>query len=159
MDTKLLRDAALILGLTLGLGAGANLIPARHLAWWGKGQQPPEINVDFRLTDAFTADTLRTSLPHVVVLDTRQPDQFAAGHVSGARRLSYTNLRAELTPEILAELRQADAVILYGEEDEGDIEQLLAQELRHLGVQTSYVIVGGFPAWQQGGLPVEGGVS
>jgi rhodanese-related sulfurtransferase len=159
VNRKLLRDALLILGLTLLLGTGANLVPSRHLAWWGQGQKPPEINVDFRFVDAFTADTLRTSLPHVVILDTREPDRFAAGHIPGARRISYGDLGKQLTPALLEELRRADSVLLCGDEDEGDVEQLLAQELRRRGVQTSNVVVGGFPAWQQGGLPVEGGQS
>jgi rhodanese-related sulfurtransferase len=154
---RLLVDALLILALTLILGTAANLVPARHLAWWGKGQEPPQANLDFRLIDPFTADTLRTSLPHVIVLDTRAPEKFFAGHIQGARRLSYSDLGQELTPTLLEELRKANAVILCGDEDVGDVEQLLAQELRRRGVQTSTVVVGGFPAWQQGGLPVEGG--
>jgi rhodanese-related sulfurtransferase len=156
VDKKLAREAAVILAAALLLGAAANLIPSRHLAWWGQGTRPPEASVDFRLIDPFTADQVRTSLPRVVVIDTRLPEQYLASHVMGAVRLSYTDLARELTPALLESLHKADAVILYGLDDDGDMEQLLAQELRRRDVQTSSIIIGGFPAWEQGGLPVEG---
>ena len=59
----LLRDAGLILVAVLVLGTAANLVPGRHLAWWGKGHEPPATGVDFQLIDAGSADSMRTS-PH-----------------------------------------------------------------------------------------------
>ena len=154
----LVRDAALILVAALVLGTAANLVRKERLAWWGKGSEPPKAGVDFQFIDAASADAVRTSLPHVVVLDDRGPSEFAAGHVPGARRINYTNL-AELTPALLAALRSADAVLVYGSGDETDVEQLLAQELHQRGVGRPYVVMGGFMAWQGGGLPVAGGES
>lgn len=152
---ELIRDAALLLGLALIIGAGANQLRPHRLAWWGEGQQPPMADVDYRLLDVGSVDALRTSLPKVVIVDTRQPDAVAAGRVPGAWHLDYTELAAQLTPERLLALKQADAVVLYGLADEGDIEQLLAQELHRRGLQPPYVMVGGFPAWQAAGLEVE----
>ncbi len=153
----LVRDAALIFAAALVLGSVANLLPGRHLAWWGKGIEPPMAGKDFRFIDAASADAVRTSLPRVIVLDTRSAVEFAAGHVQGARRISYTNIEAQLTPALIAELRAADAVLVYGAGDETDVEQLLAQELRRRGVPQPFVLMGGFMAWQGGGLAVEGG--
>lgn len=151
---EVIRDAALYLAATLVLGAAANLVPARHLAWWGQGQQPPREGVDFNLIDPTTADTLRTSLPHVVFLDTRTAVEYDGDHIPGAVRVSFTDLGRTLTPELERRLASADAVILYGASPETDIEQLTAQALRLRGVNPPYVMAGGFPAWQASGLEV-----
>lgn len=152
----LVRDAAILVVATLVLGAVANVTRTQRLAWWGQGSQPPQVDVDFRFLDVGSADALRTSLPRVLFLDTRPAEATASGRVPGAWSISYTNLAAGLTAERLAALGQADAVVLYGSGDEGDIEQLLAQELRRRGVRPPYVLVGGFPAWEAAGLPSEG---
>ena len=98
---------------------------------------------------------LRSSLPSVVVVDTRPPEEGATGRIPGAWHLDYTELASFLTADRLTALKQADAVILYGRADEGDIEQLLAQELHRRGVPPPYVMVGGFPAWEAAGFAVE----
>jgi len=154
---KLARDAALYLALTLLLGSAVNLVPKRHLAWWGKGHEPPLAGRDYDLIDPGSADLERTSLGEVVVLDTRSPAEFAAGHVPGAAPVSYTDLDRQWTAAFEARLKRANAVLLYGASDETDVEQLLAQELRRRGVPRPQVLAGGFGAWLQAGLPVEGG--
>lgn len=152
---ELLRDAALYLVAVVVLGTAANLIPGRHLAWWGKGYEPPRAGVDFQWLDVLSADTMRRALPRVVFLDTREATAFAGAHVAGARAISYTELKTELTPEFLAQLRSADAVVLYGETEEADVEQLLAQELYLRGLAAPYVLQGGFPAWHDKGFAEE----
>ncbi len=153
----LFRDTALYVVATLILGTAVNLLPGRHLAWWGKGHEPPQAGVDFNFLDPGSADAMRTALPRVIFLDTRSPAEFAAGHVPGAHEISYTDLQVQLTPERVTQLRSVDAVIVYGANEETDIEQLLAQELRHRGMPPPYVLAGGFAGWQGFGLPVDGG--
>jgi len=154
---RLARDAAGILAAVLLLGTASNLAPGRHLAWWGKGHEPPAAGKDYQLVDPGSADSIRASLPHVVFLDTRADAEFARGHVPGARPISYTDLSAQLTRARLDALRAADAVVVYGASEETDVEQLLAQELRERGLAPPYVLVGGYPAWEGAGLPVEQG--
>lgn len=155
----LVRDAILILGAVLILGTAANVVPRRHLAWWGKGHEPPRAGADFQFIDAGSANSIRTTLPRVVFLDTRSAAEFAGGHVPGAQPISYTDLRTQLTADRMAQLRAADAVIVYGSSEETDIEQLLAQELRGRGLAPPYVLLGGAPAWEGADLPLEQGGS
>ena len=151
---RLLRDASIYLAAVLVLGTSANLIPRRHLAWWGKGQEPPQAGADFTFVDPGSADTERTSLPRAVFLDTRSAAEFSEGHIPGAVRLSYTDLDLQWTPAFQARLRAADAVVIYGASEETDVEQLAAQELHQRGLPPPQVLAGGFPAWQAAGLPI-----
>jgi rhodanese-related sulfurtransferase len=156
VSRPLLRDVLLYLVAALVLGAAANLVPGRQLAWWGQGLQPPTAGVDFQWIDAFAADALRSALPDTVFVDTRTAEQHAHRRVPGAVRLAYTDLARELTPELEARLRGAGAVILYGASQETDVEQLLAQELHRRGLAPPHVLVSGFDAWLASGLATEG---
>lgn len=153
----LVRDTVLYIVATLIFGTAANVIPGRHLAWWGKGHEPPRASVDFNYLDPGSADAMRTALPRVVFLDSRSPAEFAAGHVPGAQSISYTDVQAQLTRERVSQLRSAGTVIVYGASEETDVEQLLAQELRRRGLPPPYLLIGGFIGWQASGLPVDGG--
>jgi rhodanese-related sulfurtransferase len=152
----LLRDAFFYLIAALVLGAGANLVPGRHLAWWGQGLQPPTVGVDFQWIDAYAADALRSALPDTVFVDTRTSEQNARRRVPGSVQLSYTDLARDLTPALESRLRDASAVVIYGASQETDVEQLLAQELRRRGLAPPHVLVSGFDAWELSGLPTEG---
>jgi rhodanese-related sulfurtransferase len=152
-----LRDIAVFVVAALILGTAANFLPGRRLAWWGQGHQPPAVGVDFNLIDPASAEAMLTSLPHVVFLDTRTASSFEAAHVPGAQRISYTDIERLLTTERIAELRSADAVVVYGASEETDVEQLVAQELRLRGLSPPFILAGGFGAWQGSGLPVEEG--
>ena len=157
MRRETVRDIVLYPLLTVVLGAAANLLPSRHLPWWGRGQLPPTVGTDFQWIDVTSAETLRETLPSAVFLDTRNPTQFLESHVPGAVPLSYSDLKSQLTKTLLDRLRLADAIILVGETEEADVEQLLAQELRLRGLAPPHIVQGGFPAWQAAGLAVQGG--
>lgn len=156
---RVLLEAALILAAVAVVGTVANLLPARRIAWWGQGQEPPRAGQDFQLLDVDSAHVMWESLPAVLFVDTRTPAEFQAGHLPGAVRLELTSLHEMLTPELREKLSQAQAVILYGSSAEADIEQLLAQALRRElpSLPVPYVLTGGFPLWQAAGFPVEEG--
>ncbi len=106
----------------------------------------------------------------VVVIDTRNPDAYAAGHIPGAVNIHdiFTYL-ATSTPEGMAELRSkfADA---FGSAGLGGTETAVIYEasmasgfgqscrgyflLKFLGYPKAMVLHGGFQAWQTAGLPV-----
>ena len=108
--------------------------------------------------------------PDVVVIDTRSPDAYAAGHIPGAVNVHeiFTYL-AMSTPEAMAELRQkfADAfgaAGLSGAETAVCYEQSMNTGfgmscrgyflLSWLGYDKAKVLHGGFQAWTAAELPV-----
>jgi len=108
--------------------------------------------------------------PDVVVIDTRNPDAYAAGHIPGAVNIHdiFTYL-ATSTPEGMAELRSkfadafgsaglsgAETAVIY----EGSMASGFGQScrgyflLKFLGYPKAVVLHGGFQAWETAGLPV-----
>lgn len=149
----------MIFGAMVVVGTVANLLPSRHMAWWGHGQEPPRAGQDFQLLDVDSAHVMWESLPGVVFVDTRTEAEFRAGHFPGAVRLELPSLPQMLTPQLREKLTQAQVVILYGNSVDSDIEQLLAQALRRQlpGLPVPYVLTGGFALWEAAGFPLEEG--
>ena len=84
------------------------------------------------------------------LLDVREPAEFAAGHILGARNLPLAQIAARA-----AELDKwkAKPVIVYC--DSGSRATSAMPLIKQRGVAEVYNLSGGFPAWQQAGLPVE----
>ena len=107
---------------------------------------------------------------HTVVIDTRSPDAYAAGHIPGAVNVHdiFTYL-AMSTPEGMAELRTkfaeafgaaglsgAETAVCY----EGSMNSGFGMSCRGyfllswLGYKKAHVLHGGFQAWTAAGMPV-----
>lgn len=108
--------------------------------------------------------------PDVVVIDTRSPDAFAAGHIPGAVNVHeiFTYL-ATSTPEGMAALRQkfadafgaaglsgAETAVCYEESMNSGFGQSCRGYflLSWLGYEKARVLHGGMHAWKAAGLPV-----
>lgn len=86
-----------------------------------------------------------------VVLDVREPFEFAAGHVPCARHLPM-----HLVPLQLAEIPTDAAVYVICAS--GNRSWQVCQYLERQGV-TAYNVMGGTAAWQAMGLPLEQGAA
>ena len=108
--------------------------------------------------------------PDVVVIDTRSPDAYAAGHIPGAVNVHeiFTYL-AMSTPEGMTELRQkfadafgaaglsgAETAVCYEESMNSGFGQSCRGYflLSWLGYEKAKVLHGGFHAWKTAGLPI-----
>jgi rhodanese-related sulfurtransferase len=85
-----------------------------------------------------------------VVIDVREANEFAAGHVLGAKNLPLARL---VSPGADALKRKDRPVIVYG--DAGDRALKAAAALKKQGFARVLNLSGGIGAWQQAGLPVE----
>jgi rhodanese-related sulfurtransferase len=92
--------------------------------------------------------------PGVAFADTRTPDDYARGHVSGAWHVPCYGSVA-LAAASLTRMGNTRTVVLYGQDDAEA--QLAAQELVRRGFGDVRVMQGGWPAWQASGLPAESG--
>ncbi|HVP84188.1 MAG TPA: MBL fold metallo-hydrolase [Rhizomicrobium sp.] len=85
-----------------------------------------------------------------VVLDVREKDAFAAGHVPGARHLPRGQLELRVNDEFPDPTMR---IVVYCEF--GKISTLAAATLRQLGFLRAAALDGGMKAWRDGGFPVE----
>jgi rhodanese-related sulfurtransferase len=85
-----------------------------------------------------------------LVIDVRDPAEFAAGHVLGAKNLPLSRLDS---PGADVAKRKERPVIVYC--DGGERAAKAAAALRKQGFTRVANLSGGIGAWQQAGLPVE----
>jgi rhodanese-related sulfurtransferase len=84
-----------------------------------------------------------------LLVDVREPGEFGAGHILGARNVPLARIEASGD---LAK-RKDKPVIVYCEG--GERAAKAAAALRKLGFSRVVNLNGGLPAWQQAGLPLE----
>ena len=84
-----------------------------------------------------------------LVVDVREPGEYGAGHILGARNVPLARLdgSGELAK------RKEKPVIVYCDDGERAAKGIAA--LRKLGFTRVVNLSGGLPGWQQAGLPVE----
>jgi rhodanese-related sulfurtransferase len=94
-------------------------------------------------------DLIRLMNQGALVLDIRKPDEFAAGHVNGARQLpSDQILNAGDTFKRFKE----KPVVVYC--DSGSLAAAAVRQLKIQGFTKAFTLRGGFAAWRTENLPV-----
>ena len=88
--------------------------------------------------------------PDVVVLDVRTPEEFASGHVPGARNVSHEQLASRLAE--LSALKDKQ-VVLYCRS--GRRSALAGDTLRRAGFDKLLHLEGDWQAWEAAQLPIE----
>jgi rhodanese-related sulfurtransferase len=94
--------------------------------------------------------TLMINRQDALVLDVRDADEFAKGHVVGSRSLPLGQLETRAGE---LEKHKAKPVILVCQS--GARSGTAVGQLRKLGFQQVFDLSGGVIAWQQAGLPLE----
>jgi rhodanese-related sulfurtransferase len=82
----------------------------------------------------------------VVLLDARPAEEFADGHIVGARSFPYSFVTPPGAAQARA-LRGYSHVVIYCDSPGDRLAQLLADQLRGLGLATTRVLEGGLAAW------------
>jgi rhodanese-related sulfurtransferase len=85
-----------------------------------------------------------------LVLDVREPGEFGAGHIVGARNIPLGALEKRTSE--LEKFRSRPVLVACGT---GTRSQAAFGGLKKLGFSDVYVLSGGMHAWQQASLPVE----
>jgi rhodanese-related sulfurtransferase len=131
-----LRQNYLLVGVALA--SGAMLVwPYVRRATGGPWVSPPQATLLINRDDA-------------LVVDVREPAEYGAGHVLGAKNLPLA--RVATSGADLAK-RKEKPVIVYCET--GNRSTSAAAALRKLGFTRVFSLSGGMKAWREAGLPVE----
>jgi rhodanese-related sulfurtransferase len=86
----------------------------------------------------------------LVILDVREADAFAAGHVPGAKHVPRGQLELRVNEELPDPTLRIVAYCEFGK-----ISTLAAATLRELGYARASALDGGLQAWRDGGYPLE----
>ena len=87
--------------------------------------------------------------PGLVVLDVRERDAYAAGHVPGARNLPRGQLELRVNDELPDPTLRILTVCEFGR-----VSTLAAATLRQIGFQRAIALDGGMKAWREAGYPL-----
>jgi len=85
----------------------------------------------------------------IVLIDVREPDEFARGKIPGA----YTIPRGVLEMQVDGRLPRESTVVLYC--GGGGRSALAAKSLADMGFENVENLQGGWQAWTNSGLPIE----
>ncbi len=119
-------------------------------------------SLDARMTTV-TGDRLDISLPEAeklfrdraaVFLDARSADDYARGHIKGARSLPWQDVDL-LFMEVTQDLESETPIITYCDGETCNLSHDLALFLKDMGFMNARVLVNGWTVWRESHLPVE----
>jgi rhodanese-related sulfurtransferase len=85
----------------------------------------------------------------LVILDVRERDAYAAGHIPGARHLPRGQLELRVNEELPDPTPRILTVCEFGR-----VSTLAAATLRQIGFQRAIALDGGMKAWREAGYPL-----
>lgn len=105
-----------------------------------------------RISVTEAADRIRKSGGDVLILDTRTPSDFAAGHIPGARRVDLPEID-ETDPD--PSLKGRKMIIVYGQNPGSGAAMALSKRLLAAEIGTVRLMEDGYARWEAAGQPVE----
>lgn len=93
----------------------------------------------------------------VAFVDARVDREFVAGRIPFAKHLTPDLFGAGRIPDVLSEIPKENIVVVYCGGGACDASNLVRNNMIALGYKDVFIFKDGFPAWQQGGHPVQSG--
>ena len=97
-------------------------------------------------------DAIRMMNRGAVVIDLRAAEQYAAGHLSGARRLDGEQILK--AGDTLKKYKQKQLIVY---DESGSLGTSAARQLKAQGFEQAFNLRGGLAAWRADNLPLEKG--
>lgn len=96
--------------------------------------------------------TAKDQLQSSLILDVREPAEYAAGHLPGAINIprGVLEFKIDATPEFQG--KRQESIVVYCQT--GGRSALAALALNQLGYTQAVSMAGGFKAWSESGLPL-----
>ncbi len=104
------------------------------------------------LTTVSPQDAIRLMNRGAVVIDLRAAEQYAAGHLSGARRLDGEQILK--AGDTLKKYKQKPLIVY---DESGSLGTSAARQLKRQGFEQAFNLRGGLSAWRADNLPLEKG--
>lgn len=155
---KGMRQAVAIFLFSALLALLVNALRPDGLAWVGDWTPQAQLALN-------TGENLMISLPEAeafyyaeaaLMLDARSPEEYAAGHIAGARNLPWEQFDAHMN-EVIQEVYREDLIITYCDGESCNLSQEVALALMDRGYTNVRVLVNGWTLWQANSLPVATG--
>ncbi|WP_300155474.1 rhodanese-like domain-containing protein [Solidesulfovibrio sp.] len=150
-----------ILLLGGGLSVAMNLAREEPVPWvidFAAMERRDALKKGLETVDAHGA-RIMLGKPGVVFIDARTPEEYALGHVAGARSLPQEAMYGDLDEATKTlGLSQEDRLMVYCGGVLCDKSQELAEALRTAGFPYVTVVTDGFDGWVAAGGPTEGGI-
>ena len=168
---QLLAQAALLVSLAVVMGIGRNAVAPGGIAWVGdwtvKDSLAAAVNSDAaaKPPSAQEGDPPFLSLmeakakyedPDVIFVDAREPEEYKAGHITGAVLLPFDWLD-DYWPQVEGKLPRDREIVTYCSGAECESSLFLARYLRDKGYENLSIFYGGWAQWQENGGPVTTG--
>ncbi len=134
------------------LAAGFTLALALALAACGNKITDQSV-LRIQTTD-MAARVEASSRGRVMIIDSRNATQFAAGHIPGAVNVRLPDLRKERWE---TELRKRNTLIVYGQNPGSASAIAMAKRLMEMGMKDVRLYERGFDEWRDAGLTVARG--
>ncbi len=174
--STIIKQVLLIIALTLLLGAANNSLNPNKIKWVGEFK---DVDASAFVADS-TSQASASGLPvfetgevkiyertleqaillfknkEALFVDARYPDDYNKGHIPGAINLP-SDMFDEYYPMVSDQIGIDQPVLIYCSGPGCDLGANLAATLKDMSYTRIMHFGGGFPAWQDGGHPVEGG--
>ncbi len=89
-----------------------------------------------------------------VFLDARSQEEFAAGHIEGAKNFPWEEFE-QFFPQIMPDIPQGTVIVAYCDGETCSLSKELAFALAAKGYSHVRVLIDGWRQWQEASLPVE----
>jgi len=116
-------------------------------------EKPPSYDVGDSLVSLEQAYALFLK-GEAIFIDTREEEEYDEGHIAGAINLPF-DFWDDYWPYVEPELDPEAEIVAYCGGFDCELSLFAARELKNLGYEKSYIFFGGWPQWEEAGLPAE----
>ncbi len=160
---EIIGNALAIIGISVLLAFGSNLVHPKKIPWvgiWPDNRRiqaldkPPSFDPQtdslITLEEAF----LLWKDKSAVFIDTREPEEFAEGHIPGAINLPFEHWH-DFWDAARPRIGTSDRIVTYCGGLDCELSLYAARELQSLGYGRPLIFFGGYVRWTEQGLPIE----
>jgi rhodanese-related sulfurtransferase len=165
---RLLSQSLFLVLLSVVFGLGRNALAPGGVAWVGDWAEQDSViaavaaDPTAKPASAQEGDPAFLSLeealakyddPNVIFIDAREPEEFEAGHITGAVLLPFDWLD-DYWPQVEEKLPRDKEIVTYCSGAECELSLFLARYMKDAGYERISIFFGGWVQWQENGGPI-----